>query len=103
MSDIKAEYIIPVDHASLAGHFPRNPVIPGVVIMEKVLDTISQQKTYSSYKIVMVKFLQPLIPPATLTVVLSESSGKKFNFKAMVETDVIANGIIEVQASSHVQ
>ncbi|MCK4710565.1 MAG: hypothetical protein KAU21_18265 [Gammaproteobacteria bacterium] len=103
MFDIKAEYSIPVDHASLAGHFPGNPVIPGVVILQKVLRTITLEKPSTHYKIVMAKFLQPLIPPATLTVYLSASSENRINFKAMVDKDVISNGIIEINEQSHVQ
>ena len=97
MPDIKVEYSITVDHASLEGHFPGNPVIPGVVIMQKVFETVSQAKPSTHYKIVMTKFLQPLIPPATLSVYLTEKSENTITFKAMVDNDVISNGIIEVK------
>jgi len=30
------------DHPSLPGHFPGNPVVPGVVILEEVLEAIRQ-------------------------------------------------------------
>ncbi len=102
MPDIFANFDMPADHPSLKGHFPGNPVIPGVVIMEKVLRTISQAKPSDSYKIAMAKFLQPLIPPATLTVHISETAENKFNFKATSKTQIIASGIIEIKSESHV-
>lgn len=102
MAEIIAIYQIPLGHPSLEGHFPGNPVIPGVVIIEKVLHTISQEKSSSNYKIAMAKFLQPLIPPATMTVHLSENAENRFNYKVMTETDVISNGIIEINPEINV-
>jgi 3-hydroxyacyl-[acyl-carrier-protein] dehydratase len=101
MPDIIEKYHFTLDHPSLKGHFPGNPVIPGVVILEKVLHTISQQQTSQTYKIVMAKFQQPLVPPATLTVHLSEKSENRFNFKARAEATVISTGIIEIKPESH--
>ncbi len=101
MPDIIFNYDIPVDHPSLQGHFPGNPVIPGVVIIEKVLRSISQARPSNSYKIVMAKFLQPLIPPATLAVHIYENTENKFKFKATSKAHIIASGIIEIRPKIH--
>lgn len=101
MPNIEAEYNITLDHPSLKGHFPGNPVIPGVVILEKVLQTIKQSHHSDNYKIVMTKFLQPLIPPATLAIHLTEPSENRIIFKATVKSDVISSGIIELKPEHH--
>ncbi len=101
MPEMIVNYDIPVDHPSLKGHFPGNPVIPGVVIVEKVLRSFSQARPSNSYKIVMAKFLQPLIPPATLTVHISENTENRFKFKAISKPHIIASGIIEIKPDIH--
>ena len=35
-------FTIPDDHPSLPGHFPGHPVVPGVVLLDRVLQAIEQ-------------------------------------------------------------
>jgi 3-hydroxymyristoyl/3-hydroxydecanoyl-(acyl carrier protein) dehydratase len=50
--------IIAPDHPALAGHFPGDPIVPGVVILEEVLRTAGMAK--ASFP--SVKFHAPLRP-----------------------------------------
>ena len=34
------QFVIAADHPSLPGHFPGQPVVPGVVVLERVLEAI---------------------------------------------------------------
>jgi hypothetical protein len=51
-------------HPALAGHFPGNPVVPGVVLLERVLDAAQRRfgMRADALRLPQVKFLQPLLP-----------------------------------------
>ena len=59
-------------HPALAGHFPGRPVVPGVVLLDRVLD--AAQRLFGlrteALRLPQVKFLQPLLPQQTAEIVL---------------------------------
>lgn len=57
------QFQIPHDHPSLPGHFPGNPVVPGVVILDRVFAAIeAAHGSAAAWRLPQVKFLQPLLP-----------------------------------------
>ena len=40
------QFSIPHDHPSLPGHFPGRPIVPGVVMLERVLEAIELTHVY---------------------------------------------------------
>lgn len=62
------EFAVPHDHPCLPGHFPGRPIVPGVVVMDRVLDAIDAARAASglaplgALRLPQVKFVQPLLP-----------------------------------------
>jgi 3-hydroxymyristoyl/3-hydroxydecanoyl-(acyl carrier protein) dehydratase len=60
-----ASWTVPVDHPAFAGHFPGRPIVPGVVLLDKLVQAVEaggrKVKAIGS-----AKFLSPVGPGATL-------------------------------------
>ena len=64
---------IAADHPSLAGHFPGRPIVPGVVLLDHVLQAIQQHQRCALRAMPVVKFLQPVLPDDSVDVEISVS------------------------------
>jgi len=53
--------MIAKDHPCLAGHFPNNPIVPGVVILDYVLMGLFELYGRTSLKLSSVKFKSRLL------------------------------------------
>ena len=53
---------IDAEHPSLAGHFPGNPVVPGVVLLDCVAQVLECEDGAGFARIRAVKFHAPLLP-----------------------------------------
>lgn len=68
---LELEFTIDRDHPCLPGHFPGQPVVPGVVVLDHVLAAIeAMHGALGPVRMPQVKFLQPLLPeqPARIQV-----------------------------------
>ena len=64
---------VPHDHPCLAGHFPGNPIVPGVLLLEQV--ALAAAAWLGESLVIRqfdnVKFLSPLRPEESLEIFLS--------------------------------
>jgi len=58
---------VPAGHASLDGHFPGRPVVPGVLLLERVLAAIERATGERVLHLTRVKFLAALQPDESAT------------------------------------
>lgn len=56
------KFVISNEHPSLAGHFPNNPIVPGVVILDYILIGFEKNFNQRSYKFGPIKFKSLLLP-----------------------------------------
>lgn len=58
---IEAAILIPEDHPALDGHFPGNPIVPGVVLLAEVM-ALAAEHDIAAATILQAKFPAPLRP-----------------------------------------
>lgn len=66
---------IAADHPALPGHFPGRPLVPGVVVLERVAAAWKAWRG-SAVAGLDAKFVQPLLPGAAATIMLHDEGGR---------------------------
>lgn len=93
------QFTIPSDHPCLPGHFPGRPLVPGVVVLERVLMAIEQQTglPMAALHIPQVKFMAPLLPEQVATIAL-EGAQPRWRFEVMGEGELLVRGQVVMVA-----
>ena len=94
------------DHPSLAGHFPGEPVVPGVLLLDQVIAAAEAWLGYelNVRSLPQVKFIAPLLPEQDAQLELSCAEAKpddalrELRFVVRREAVVIAQGMMQVRA-----
>jgi acyl-coenzyme A synthetase/AMP-(fatty) acid ligase/3-hydroxymyristoyl/3-hydroxydecanoyl-(acyl carrier protein) dehydratase len=77
---------VPADHPALPGHFPGNPVVPGVLLVDKVVAHLEQITGRRVVRLQQVKFLSVLRPEES-AVAQCEVGADRATFRASVQRD----------------
>ena len=87
------KFLIEHDHACLPGHFPGRPVVPGVVVLDRVYAAIEAASgaPLAACRLPQVKFLQPLLPGEEAEVEL-EGAAPRWRFRVLRGDALIASG-----------
>jgi len=91
------QFSIPSDHPSLPGHFPGRPVVPGVIVLERVLEAI--EAAYGSLGILrlpQVKFTQPLLP-GEITDITITGDAPRWRFRVSRGETLLASGDVALK------
>ena len=90
-------FTIPADHPSLPGHFPGRPLVPGVLLLDRVLEAIeARNPALGALRLPQVKFLQPLLPGEEARVELESISASdaapRWRFRVWRDDTLLASG-----------
>ena len=90
-------FTIAADHPSLPGHFPGRPLVPGVLLLDRVLEAIeADHGALGALRLPQVKFLQPLLPgePARVELLPAGDPGAtpRWRFRVWREDTLLASG-----------
>lgn len=95
--------LLPADHPSAAGHFPGNPLVPGVLLLDEVLAEAREwlHQSGGRWCIERAKFVSPVAfgTPFRITLTSPGSASAHINFSVHVHERLAASGRLSVVAS----
>lgn len=92
---------IAADHPAYAGHFPGQPILPGVVLLDEALLALAalQGRAAAPAQIKSAKFLSPVQPGESLHLDYASTSAGVFRFELKAVERVVASGIVAFAAA----
>lgn len=97
-------FTVAADHPSLPGHFPGRPLVPGVVVLERVLEAIEAgHGALGPLRLPQVKFLLPLLPDQEARVELepagADAAAPRWRFRVWRDDALLASGEVVADAA----
>lgn len=93
------EQIVRIDanHPALPGHFPRHPLVPGVILLEQVALALRSWRGQRLARVIEAKFVLPLLPgeTATLTLCGVATDASRARFEIRREGQLLSRGMVE--------
>ena len=93
IASIREQFHIDPAHPCLPGHFPGAPVVPGVVLLERIATIIERAFGARIAGLPQVKFLRPLRPGETADICI-DCERERFDIWHAGER--IASGVLEL-------
>ena len=101
MSRTETDWPVPLDHPAFAGHFPGQPILPGVVLLDGALRAARERlPAVRAWGIPQAKFLQPVRPGDALKLCLSELPSGALAFVFERDGQAVASGQLRAVASA---
>ncbi|AXK73059.1 hypothetical protein DWG18_12750 [Lysobacter sp. TY2-98] len=86
------QFVIDPAHPCLPGHFPGHPIVPGVVLLDRVVEAIEADAgPLHGVRLPQVKFLQPLHPGEVARIEL-DGAAPRWRFRVMRDDVLLASG-----------
>lgn len=99
MNHIGVEHAFSIDakHPALPGHFPGQPLVPGVILLEQVVLALRAWRGQRLGRVLEAKFVAPLLPDETAMLRLTEAApdGSRIRFEIQRDGVLLARGMIE--------
>lgn len=87
-------------HPALSGHFPGDPIVPGVVLLDEIVDAALSELSFSpdaGWTVRSAKFVRPVRPGDCLDIRLSPAGSSALRFECSVDGEVAASGALAQQ------
>ena len=99
---IEALADVPVDSPWFSGHFPGQPILPGIALVYMaeqaiIQDALAKGEQVQLHTLKRVRFTQPVRPGETLSLnIVSEEAGEDilFSFKITNKENIVCSGVI---------
>jgi 3-hydroxymyristoyl/3-hydroxydecanoyl-(acyl carrier protein) dehydratase len=89
-----ARWIVPADHPAFAGHFPGRPIVPGVVLLDQLVQAVTASGGARVAGIASAKFLRPVGPGATVEFSWARGTGAALRFDIACAGAAVATGTL---------
>jgi 3-hydroxyacyl-[acyl-carrier-protein] dehydratase len=95
-----AAFRVAATHPALPGHFPGNPVVPGVMVLEEVIRAAESAagRPLHVAAVATAKFLTPLRPDTEATIELTRR-GRTWSFQVSCGLETVAKGTLTADAA----
>ena len=92
----RARFDIPRDHSCFPGHFPGQAILPGVLLLERVMSLAqtSMGQPPDEYTVYNVKFLAAVVPGDALDVQLVRTNLNEYKFTLRISQAGGAEGLL---------
>jgi 3-hydroxymyristoyl/3-hydroxydecanoyl-(acyl carrier protein) dehydratase len=71
---------VPLDHPSLPGHFPGRPIVPGVLLLDAVMQAAASRRADPPTRLLRAKFPAPVLPGETVEITLDPRGTDRLAF-----------------------
>ena len=99
--NVERTLTIAKDHPALAGHFPGHPIVPGVLVLDEVIETLKHLHGDAVVvtELPAVKLSSPLRPEEPLLITIESEGSSAAVFACRVGSRLIASGSIRFRIS----
>lgn len=98
---VSARALFPAHHVGFKGHFPGNPLLPGFLHIELVLDILHSHFPHLELLAVRsAKFLRPILPDEIIEVNLSFESDGSVAVELHVSGTAVSELVLEISTAA---
>jgi 3-hydroxymyristoyl/3-hydroxydecanoyl-(acyl carrier protein) dehydratase len=97
MSGFSQPVLVDAGHPCLPGHFPGQPLVPGVLLLEQVARALRAWRGQRLGRVLEAKFMAPLLPGQAAQLQLDQAVAGTARVAFRIERDgiLLARGIVE--------
>lgn len=100
MNPLEFSVCIPASHPALPGHFPRQAIVPGVLLIDEILARVSEVAGWQATGLAYVKFSSVLKPGERADVMFEGGDGHaafRVSMKRGDQSVILATGKIVIR------